>query len=162
MVQKAVNFVQKLGYEGQILTNNYGSIRGQALRKYYNKTGAVIPFGRVVVKVSGSKENIKLPDASGTTPEGIAIFNDFLNNVLIDNLANQGYQPDSMVSVVKGGSIDIVVWSEVATDVDDPVFYRHATADAVNLPLGRFTNVTSANHTAWTNARFVYKTTGAG
>lgn len=161
MVQKTVNLTQKLGYEGQILTNNYGFIRG-ALRPYYNKTGALIPYGRVVVKVSGSDTNVQIPAASGTTPEGIAVFNDYQSPVYLEDLATQGYANNAQVSVLKGGGIDVVVWSEVAVDIDDPVYYRHATSNAVTLPLGRFTNVTGDDHTVYTGARFITKTTGAG
>jgi hypothetical protein len=161
MVQKTVNLTQGLAFEGQILTNNYGSIRG-ALRPYFNNTSFTIPYGRVVVKVSGSKTNIQLPTASGTTPEGITIFNDFRSPVSFDNLGTQGYANKEQVSVLKGGGIDVVVWSEVAVDIDDAVFYRHAGADNVNTFLGRFSNVTGANFTAYTNARFITKTNGAG
>ena len=161
MPQKTVTLTQGIGYEGQIIASNAQVIRG-AIRPYFNRTNAVIPYGRVVVKVSGSKVNVQLPAASGSVPEGIAIFNDFTSPVYLENLPTQGYDIGSQVSVLKGLGADVIVWSEVAVDIDDPVFYRHAGADNITTFLGRFSNVTGANFTAYPVARFITKTTGAG
>lgn len=162
MPQTTVQLTQNLAFEGQILTNQFGSIRGQALRPYFNATTGTLSYGRAVVLASGSLTNVIVPATTGQTPVGITIFNDFDNEVLIDNLAFQGYRAYSEVSVLVKGGIDVVVWSEAATNYDDPVYFRYAGADNVTTFLGRFTNTATSNFTQYVGARFVWKTTGAG
>lgn len=156
--QTSVKYLQDFAFfEGQVLSNP-----GVAtIRERYNLSGAVIPFGRAVV-VGGTKNAVILPNTTGLTPVGISIINQYHGMPdLGDNTSLVGYPDKSLVSIVTRGGVDIVVYSATATDIDDPVFFRHANGSGA-AALGTFRNSTATDYTAWTAARFVRKTSGAG
>lgn len=137
MPQTSVNLIQGLGYPGQLLTNNFASIRG-AYRPFYNKTGSLIPYGVAVQITSGTTSNIKPLDTKNATIQGVAIFNEFDQGFPLANPSLQGYGIDSLVAVLTKGAADICVYSENATAISNAVWVRNYTTDAVTKPLGRF------------------------
>lgn len=164
MPQTTVNLIQKVGYEGQLVTDNFASIRG-AYRPFYNKTGALLPYGRIVCLDTGSKTNLILPNTTGLTPVGITIFNEYDQGFPLADSTLQGYKDDYLVAVLVKGAADILVYSSTAVDIDDPVYFRHANGVAGNMGvagLGTVRNSTDADYTLWSGARFVSKTSGAG
>lgn len=137
MPQTTVSLIQGLGYPGQLLTNNFASIRG-ALRPFYNKTGAILPYGRAVQLTSGTTSNVKLLDTKGATIQGISVFNEYDNGFPLADPSLQGDVDGSMVAVLIRGAADIAVYSSNATAIDSTVWARNYTSNAVTAPLGRF------------------------
>ncbi|BAY20805.1 hypothetical protein NIES2100_05490 [Calothrix sp. NIES-2100] len=156
--QTSVKYTQDFAlFEGQVLSNPGVNV----VRERYNLSGAVIPFGRAVV-VGGTKNAVILPNTTGLTPVGLTIINQYHSSPdLGDNTSIIGYPDKSLVSIVTRGGVDVVVYSATATDIDDPVFFRHANGTGL-AGFGTFRNSTATDYTAWTAARFVKKTSGAG
>lgn len=144
-------------FEGQVLSDPGVSV----IREFYNLSGSIIPFGRAVV-TGTTKNAVVLPATTGLTPRGITILNQYHGSPnLGDTTDAVGYPDKSLVSIFLRGNIDVVVYSATATDIDDPVYFRHANGSGV-AGLGTFRSTTNADYTQWTSARFVKKTSGAG
>jgi hypothetical protein len=135
MPQTTVNLTKTLGYVGTLLTDNFASVRG-AYRPFYNKTGALLPYGCAVQLTSGTTSNVKPLDTKNATIQGIALYNEFDQGFPIADPTQQGYGDDSLVSVLVKGAADIVVYSENATAIDGVVWVRNYTTDTVNKPIG--------------------------
>lgn len=137
MAQTTVKLQQNIGFEGTLVTDNFASIRG-ALVPYYNKTGALLPFGRAVQITDGTASDVKPLDDEDATIVGITLYNDFQQGFPLTDPDSQGYDNESLVSVLIKGAADVCVWSENATTRNGEVWVRYATTDPVNKPLGRF------------------------
>jgi hypothetical protein len=164
MSQSTVNLFQQQGYEGTFITKESVSIRG-ALRPYLNNTTDIIPFGRALILASGSTTNIQLPSGSGNTIIGVSVFNDFQKGFYISNPLSQGYAIGANVEVLIKGIGDVMVWSNTATNIDDPVYVRYQNGVAGYqgvAGLGTFRNSANADYLLWNGARFVTPTSGAG
>ena len=135
MPQTTVSLIQGLGYPGQLLTNNFASIRG-AYRPFYNKTGALIPYGCAVQITTGTTSDVEPLDTKDATIQGIAIFNEYDHGFPLADPSLQGYDDDSLVAILTKGAADIVVYSENATAIDSAVWVRNYTANAVTTPVG--------------------------
>jgi hypothetical protein len=158
-MQKQINYRMREGFEGTCATHNYGQIRG-AFRPMINKSGAIIPYGRVVVYTDANRNAIKLPTATGQIIAGISYDFDMLSAGSIENPSTVGYGINSYCSVYNGGAIDMWVFSETATDIGSPVFFRHTAVAGTSL--GRFRQATATNFDPFPNCVFTKKTLAAG
>lgn len=159
-MQKTVSYLQPLGYRGTPATfSNMSLIRG-AYKSMQNKSGGIIWYGAAVVYVNANKNSIKLPTASGQVVAGLAIFNDMSSGMSLENPDQQGYENNAYCSVYAGGPGDWWVYSETATDIGGPVFFRHTQVGQTKL--GDFRQGADANFDAFPNATFTRKTSGAG
>lgn len=166
MPQTTVNLAKTLGYVGTLLTDNFASIRG-AFRPFYNKTGALLPFGCAVQLTSGTTSDVKPLDTKDATIQGIALHTEYNQGFPITDPSLQGYGDDSLVSVLIKGAADIVVYSENATAIDSAVWVRNSTTNAVTTPVGsRFradlfsgsvTEITRASSTATATTASAHK-----
>lgn len=164
MSQKTIKMYQGLGYEGTIATNSTNNLRG-ALMPFFNKTGARLPYGRAIVKTGTGNTNVILPATTGLVPYGVTVFNDFMSAMSLETPDQQGYEPDQKCTVLVRGGIDLFVYSATATNVDDPVYFRHANGVAGSVGvagLGTFRSTANADYTLWSTARFVYTTSTPG
>lgn len=158
--QSSVNYITpSILAEGQV----YSNVGVNEVLERLNKTSVIIPFGRALV-AGASKDLVKLPDASGQTPVGISIFSSFISQPPLGSTEASGYPVNSLVSFVRGNNgnkIEIVVYSATATDIDDPVHFRHANGSGL-AGFGTFRVGTNADYTLFPGCRFARKTSGAG
>lgn len=138
--------------EGQI-----ASAYPTAKRTGLNNTGALIPFGRVVV-ADTDEGDVKLPDATGQLLLGITFIEQLYEQ---DGTATDSGFPDKrqLDYLTKG---DIGVYVEEAVAITDGVYFRHTANGAGKDVIGRFrTDSDTATCDQIVNARWV-KGAGAG
>lgn len=119
-----------------------------------------IPFGRAVVRISGSEMGAKLPDATGQQFLGVA---ERIHSVVDPSNANASdpakISPLQTFSAVYDGLM--LVETDMTVAPGDPVYFRHTTASGDDV--GKFRMDADTNKAdAITGAVFESGTTGAG
>lgn len=117
MPQTTYQLNQPKGFEGTIAnTEPYNA------RSYYNASGGVIPFGRVLVKSSAANSAATLPSATGGKVVGVAVANGIYEQV--NSLSNQqGYSDKKDMNVLTRGVVYLV--AEGTVTAEGAVYYRH-------------------------------------
>lgn len=155
--------------EGQYATTSQRRVDG-ALQ--YAKNGStILPFGRLAVLDPATNIVAPLSGApAATSLLVLPIFTEKFGLSLSDAVAANassvviGYPPN-YENVEYATLGDFVVWSEVAVNAGDPVFFRHTAASAPNNVIGRFRKAAVAGETgatALSGARFIEQTGAAG
>ena len=157
------------GFPGQIA--DYGSAGRNSVRDYPAE-GDVIG-GRGVVKGAGIDLDAANPlnqpaPFKVKAPTGASIEADFVGIVVrtesMTNVSDEAAYADlTMASVTNAsvGGVNIFVKTPVAIAQDDPVYMSIDAAQAPNLPVGEFTNVTGAGVIQLTKLQW-YKSAAAG
>lgn len=115
-----------------------------------------LPCGVVVTGTTNSmgKTTVTQPTSAGSLLLGVTIWNQ-QRILTYDNTLNvYKYRADDMVSLLEEG--DIVMYSEVATEVGQPVYFRH-TADAALNVIGAISNVAGTGLELLPRAKFLEK-----
>jgi hypothetical protein len=136
------------GYEGELASTEYWNARAG-----YNQTGAIIPFGRAVVKASGSDRNIALPSAANQTLVGVLKFIELEKRTgySVDANGTLGLPDDYEGPVVNQGTIFVPVCEAVTPT--SPVVYIH-TASTGKVP-GQWGVTADSGSTAVAGARYL-------
>lgn len=140
MSQTSYSVNQGVGASGQIANSAPHTVLT------WNNPTDEIKYGRMVAKVSGDENGIKLPTSGSDVMVGIAVRE--LNRATADK-----YAVKEAVAVLKRG----LIWAEVEETVtaDDAVFVRFATG-AGGSEKGIFRNdADTASAVAVPNARFI-------
>jgi hypothetical protein len=160
MPQREIFYRQGIAFEGMIGTQNPRVIRG-AREEWISK--GKIPYGRAVVRDAPASNFLRLPNAAGQTPVGIAIFTEMYGetiNSFVNDTVEPGYPDQVMLNILTWG--DVVVWVEEAVTVDAPALFRHTANGAGRDKIGRFAMTAGTGLQAYPGARFITKTTKAG
>lgn len=154
-VQTAYDQALAIGHVG-MLADTYDN----SVKTGINETGAVLPFG-VVVVVDGagtSGDAVKIAASNSTLAQGITV-DSYTFETTKDADGRPGYPAAATVNVLTDGRV--LVYSEEAVAVGDEVHFRHTTVSS-NLA-GNFRKTAVSGKTSLlANARFVSKTSGAG
>lgn len=128
------------GYEGQI-----ARMEDWIARTGYNSTSAIIPFGRTVVRGTGSSGTdvaIALPSATGQEFMGISTKTDVWekNEKTVDANGDLGYEPKRPMGYTVEGLFYGYV--EEAVLPTDTVYFRHTLngTPGVHERVGRYRN----------------------
>lgn len=151
------------GYEGQV-----ARAEDYVARTGYNSTNAVIPFGRAVVRGTGSNGTdtaISLPSATGQQFMGIALKTDVYekNERSLNAQGEFGYEPKVPMAYLVEGLF--YGYAEEAVSPSDTVYFRHTLngSPAAQERIGRFRNdADTAKCDAAPRLRFLEATTGPG
>lgn len=151
------------GYEGMLASLALHQVRGPE-REYKNaEASATIYAGRAVV-AGTNPGDVVLPSATGQTFLGIAFLNPqwgISEPDMLDGTNGPGFKPTQPVSVFTFG--DIWVYSEVAVNPGDPVYFRHTAGTAPNTVIGRFRkNADTDKADQIVGATYIDKSSGAG
>lgn len=160
MPQTSVSYSPAKGYEGMCASHSLQEIRS-ALQELHVAGAAIIYPGRACVFGTNPGEII-LPSATGGVFAGIPVLNDQWGQSEADMIAGlpPGYKPNQPIGLATFG--DWWVYSEVAVNVNDPVYFRHTAAAAPNDVIGRYRNAATTGFDLIAKARFLDKSTGAG
>src|SRR5579885_2055892 len=161
MPQQSVLYTPAGGYEGQPASHSLQEIRG-ALQELNVAVGSPIIYpGRACI-FGANPGDIILPSATGGVFAGIAVLNDQWGETESDLEAGlpPGYKPGYPIGLATFG--DWWVYSEVAVNINDPVYFRYTAAAAPNNVIGRYSNVAGTGFDPVPKARFLDKSAGAG
>lgn len=162
MPQKSIQLFQPPAFEGMQATSALSVIRG-ASQELFNAGTVPIAFGSGVELKQGGQ--IYLPTSATTAIFGFSYLNeqwgqDF-RTVILDGTGRPAIAPNTPIPVLTFG--DIWLWSEEAVNDGDPVFVRIVAATAPNNIIGRVRKTADSTNTlAYSKARFIMRSTGAG
>ena len=153
--------------EGQYASTGLRNVAG-ALENAFNGNTGILPFGRVARMDPATRQVTTLAAAPAAGSVLIVPIYDECYGIDLATLSakppttNLGYPKVDGVVVEYMTFGEIVMWTEVAVSVGDPVFTRH-TASGGNTIMGRVRNAADSTFTtAMTNMRFAQSTTAAG
>lgn len=121
-----------------------------------NTSTEAIPFGRAVVKRSGTDQSVKLPSTGSERFMGVAVREHGMVDVAS---AADEIKPFSVFTAVYSG--DVVVEVEEAVAVGDAVYFRHTASGAEKYGVFR-NDADTADADAISGAKFMSSTTGPG
>lgn len=160
MPQTSISYSPAKGYEGMCASHSLQEIRGALQELNVAGTATIYP-GRACVAGTNPGEII-LPSATGGVFMGLAVLNDQWGETEADLEAGlaPGYKPSYPIGLATFG--DWWVYSEVAVNVNDPVYFRYTAAAAPNDVIGRYRNAATTGFDQVPKARFLDKSAGAG
>lgn len=168
MPQTTVQYRQdKWLCEGQYASTAQRRIDGAI--QFAKNGNALLPFGRVATLDPATNIAAPLSGAPGGSllliiPIFTERFGLTLSSLISNDSSSFGY-PANYENVEYITMGDVVMYSEQAVNVGDPVFYRHTAAAAPNNVVGRVRKAAVTSETpasALTTARFAETTTAAG
>lgn len=160
MVQRTYDMFMPPAVEGMVASSRWSLFRS-AMQEVVNGSGAMLPYGRVLVaKPGGVDGEVALPSATGQIPLGVTYKNDMHEKLDTEGIA--GYPNKEPVGYVAVGDIWVAV--EQAVSPSDPVYFRHTVGSTPTTQLrGRFRKDADTNKAdPMPNARFLRSTTGPG
>lgn len=140
--------------QGQIISlMNIDQMRYMAFEPF---SGSALPCGVIVTGSTNTmgKTIVSQPTATGTMLLGATIWNQQRILTWNNALSCYMYAADDMVSLLEEG--DIVMYSEVAVDVGQPV-YNRVVADAALNRIGALSNAAGTGLELVPRARFLEK-----
>lgn len=123
-----------------------------------NVAKVVIPFGRAIIRASGTEKSARLPSATGQAFAGIL---ERIHSNVDPSLAGEGASFGQDLSVVRRGMMCVEVDQTVAPG--NNVFFRHTAGGTGLGAVGTFrTDADTARGDQITQAAWIIGTTGAG